>query len=542
MATDFRAIDPKNAVVAFNEAATAIEAGNEKAAVAAWERALDLDPGLVQAALNLITYSQRTSDLHRELSLWERVVGFDPFHTDHLVLQAAALRKAGDRGRAIENYRRAIAIYPYFKFWYHELASLLEETGADDAPVWRRKGDTLAADEAELCYEDGVGHAKASRWSSARSCFEAVLEDFPDNLDARLRLTEVLERCGTPEEVADAFEQALESTDAAKGLVLFRKAQWQLRTSDREGAIGTLERAINSVPIYGKAQRLRWVLQQERAAEHDDGRAHRAEPGPAAPAKDSGATANAVGPAAANGNGASGNGASGFDASAPAAQVRRKRQLLKPDEIGMERVDENWPRATIPRIEPPNRALPWRQQLHQILGQVLSLPAPGGAAPRVAIGVEPDADTAPILEEVLSEIRTAARTIRSDADRSHIFVFLTDRVAEDGSRPAARSGWLGQSGGLLDDVGDWRRGRAGFSLGGCLSAVNRASGPEGFNCLILLGFGRCHREHADPRTLLSNLRTHALCYLHPSYHYVDMRLALGDLAPNTLEIAFEAAA
>ncbi len=169
MSRDYLAKDPKGAVVAFNEAAQAMESGDEEGAVASWRRALELDPGLIQAALNLITYHQQQDDLRGELDLWDWVLGFDPFHTDHLILQAGALRKSGELNRAIENYLRAIAIYPYFKFWYQELATVYRKLGREqDGEIWDSRGAALDADTAELCYEDGVRHAKEKRWDSAR--------------------------------------------------------------------------------------------------------------------------------------------------------------------------------------------------------------------------------------------------------------------------------------------------------------------------------------------------------------------------------------
>ena len=495
MSEEYAPTDPKKAVLTFNKGATLMAEGDESGAVAAWHEALDLDPALVPAAFNLITYYQGTGDLKAELQLWELILAFDPFDTDNLVLQAAAFRKAGLYGEAIANYQRAIAIYPYFKFWYHELAQVYRDAGENgEASLWKGRGDSLDADVAEMCFEDGVKHAAKKRWTSARTCLEAVLDDFPANLDARLRLTEVLEHCGTPKEVEKQFETALDLTQAAKGLVHFRMGQFHLARNESDKAQGCFESALEEEPKYLKAARI--LIALRRGVPLDRGRPSEKSPG-AEPAP-------AENPAVA------------------------EQQLLQPDEIGMERID-TLPPTPVPEFRAPNPRLPWQQQLRQVLDQVLSIASPGGVEPRVALVVEASHELAPVVTHTLSDLVGIGRSLRADAERSHVF------VVECGEK--LRSGWLGKDQVFSGQPHQWERTNPGFSLQRCLEVIREGAANQGFNCVLLISFGRCHEEPVEAKRLIALSRLYSFCAIYPQYHYVDAKALLGEAAPNFMEIA-----
>ena len=494
MSEEYAPADPKKAILSFNQGANLMAEGDEQSAIASWHEALELDPALIPAAFNLITYYQGKNDLEAELRLWELVLAFDPFDTDNLVLQAAALRKAGQLALAVANYQRAIAIYPYFKFWYHELAQVYRDAGDEsEASLWKGRGDSLDADIAEMCYEDGVRHAEEKRWTSARTCFEAVLDDFPANLDARLRLTDVLEHCGTPKEVEKQFETALDLTQAAKGLVLFRMGQFHLARQEEERAMECFQQALHTEPKYRKAARVLQALKSGAPLE----------------------------PAAAN------QAPAVMATQPPRDPTGEQQAVLQPDEIGMERID-TLPPTPIPEFRTPNPRLPWQQQLRQVLDQVLSIASPGGVEPRVALVVEASHELAPVVTHTMSDLVGIGRSLRADAERSHVF------VVESGEK--MRSGWLGRDEVFGGQPHQWQRTNPGFSLQRCLEVVRTGSASQGFNCLILISFGRCQEEPVDAKRLIALSRIYSLCAIYPQYHYVDAKALLAEAAPNFMEI------
>jgi tetratricopeptide (TPR) repeat protein len=471
--------DRRGAVLAFNEGAAAMEAGDEEAAEEAWRRALQLDPSLAPAALNLATLYRNRDQLEAELEMWERIEAYDPFDTDHVVLHAAALRRAGRLREAVDQYKRAISIYPYYKFWYAELAAVYRELGQpEEAGLWEGRGSSLEADEAEICYEDGVRHAHDERWESARSCFVAVLEEFPANLDARLRLAHVLEQCAGADDVVGQLHRALELTDTAEGLVYFRLGTFYLGENDYEKALEAFRLAEQSVDSYLKASRA--ILETERRLA-----AHRA---------------------------------------------AEELPLLDPDLLGLEPIFDTGP----PTLTPPNPNLPWHQQLDGLLEQVLALRSPDGSAPRAAVITEPDIELAPIVQGSLALLTGAESPLVSANRAPAVFVVEGSR---DGQTDTTRSGWLGQAEAPPLKTGSWPLSRPGLALRDALLALRDRSGVEGFNCVILISFGRLKGGAVDLETPLAGVPMHCFCHLHPPYHYIDMRLAMSHLATNFIEIS-----
>ena len=502
-------VDTKAAILAFNAGAQAMERGDEAAAIAAWREALRIDDCLIPAALNLITYYQQLGNLKAQLELWEQVLAYDPFDTDHIVLQAAAFRRAGQARKAVDNYHRAIAIYPYFKFWYHELAGIYRELGeVEEAELWKGRGDSLGADEAEICYEDGVRHVGDERWPSARICFEAVLEEFPANLDARLRLARVLERAGTEDEVVDQYQQALKLTEAAKGLVHYRLGEYLFRRDRLDEAEAELLKASASVPVYKKADRAvletRWKRQ---LAAQGQGAAPESAPLVAA-----------------------------GSAAASTSSVAAELALLRPEEIGMEPIDGP-AGAPTPEFVVPNPRLPWQQQLRHVLDQVLSIAAPGGREPRISFLVEPDSELIDVVDYAVGEMRSLGRSLRTDNDQSHVFVVRSEPPHDAMSKPRAMSGWLGPNGAGLLDTGNWGRAQPGIPLASALSAVRAGAGEQGFNCLLIASFGRCVEMGDEIEELLRTTPLHSICFVHPRYHYLDMARAVSGSTPNFVDIA-----
>ncbi|TVQ96060.1 MAG: hypothetical protein EA398_16470 [Deltaproteobacteria bacterium] len=250
------------AIRAFNEGVVAAQADRMDEAIARWEAALQADPFLVPAARNLAIWCEEQQDWETAERHWNRLLDSDPFHTEALVRRAFTLRRLGRNDDAIACYERAIGVYPWFRFWYQELASLLEEAGRDgEAGTWRDRANKLDADEAEMAFEDGVRNLRQDNLPLAIACFEAILEEFPGNTEARLRLASAYERDGRASEAAEELDTALDLTDTARGVVLFRRALYRIRQGDLAGARDDLELALGDEPGFLRArQLLGWVV------------------------------------------------------------------------------------------------------------------------------------------------------------------------------------------------------------------------------------------------------------------------------------------
>lgn len=491
MSEGYRPVDAKGAVVAFNEGATAMENGDRLKAIQSWHQALELDATLIPAALNLLTHFQEEGNLAAEAGVWDILLDYDPFDTDHLVLQAAAYRKMQQYSRALENYHRAISIYPYFKFWYQELATIYGELGREEeVNLWHGRGQSLAADEAEVCFEDGVRHAKKERWESARSCFDAVLDEFPANLDARLRLAQVLEECGNTDDVIRQYEIALELTESARGLVYQRLGDFYARLGRLEHARSALQKAADSAPRFRKVDRTLLSVETKLGLFEETKTAESSEDDDV--------------------------------------------MILVPDEIEMELVQApTRPSFQLSPIERPNAQQPWPSQVTQLLERALAVASPGGSKPRVALIMEPDYELSQASTYVLRQLQTAERKLRFDGSESQIFFVLNQMAAQVAG--GVSIGWMGQTA-FSPTPDKWTRSRPGLALGAAIDAVRTNAGDSGFNCLFILGFGRCVPDARDAAELLRITPVHCVCYIHPTYHYADLRILIGHATSNFMEI------
>ena len=249
--------DVASAIQAYNEGVRAMREGDTDTAAARWKDAASTDPGMIPAMHNLVVYYEERDRTAEVIETYEAMLAYDPFDTDALIRLAAALRRAGRVEEAIARYEQAIAIYPYFRFWYDELATLHDSIGqTDEGETWRTRSQSLACDEAEMAFEDGVRQQRANNAELATAIFEAVLEELPANLDARLRLARCMAATGRDDDAIAQLDEAFELTDSAPALVLVHRAELHAAAGRNEPALHDLQAALDAVPNFGRAQRL----------------------------------------------------------------------------------------------------------------------------------------------------------------------------------------------------------------------------------------------------------------------------------------------
>jgi tetratricopeptide (TPR) repeat protein len=210
---------------------------------------------MLPAARNLVVYFETQGDAERVAELYQTILSFDPFDTTALIRQANAFRNLGNLDGATLNYERAIAVYPYYRFWYAEMAELLEQKHQTEAAaLWRERAETLGGDEAEMAFEDGITHLREGNFELASAIFEAVLEELPANLEARLHLARALARTGRDDEALEQYATALDLAEQTPALVLVQRARFYLARKRVDEARRDLSEALQHTPNYGRAK------------------------------------------------------------------------------------------------------------------------------------------------------------------------------------------------------------------------------------------------------------------------------------------------
>ena len=172
-----------------------------QAATRSLERALQLNPGYVEALLALASLSEQRGDFDRSRVLAERAHAhmgptqgaIDPTTRAKLANMQAelgdAFREAGELRDAVDAYRKALERCPHFHDVRYRLAIALRELGRPDAALTElRKVLRGNPRFLEAAVQRGVTLYSLGRTEEARAQLRDVLREDPERNDARMYL------------------------------------------------------------------------------------------------------------------------------------------------------------------------------------------------------------------------------------------------------------------------------------------------------------------------------------------------------------------
>ena len=146
---------------------------NPRAARLAFDRALELSPGLWEAVSGLTYLDLRAKDTATALKRVEAEIARQPTNPQFLMLLARAYTAAGDRAKEEEALRRSVAVDPGFTTGYSMLARL---------------------------------YVEQRRLDEARVEFQGIAERDPSNVTARTMVGILLSEQGKRDDAAKAYE------------------------------------------------------------------------------------------------------------------------------------------------------------------------------------------------------------------------------------------------------------------------------------------------------------------------------------------------
>lgn len=130
--------------------------GHEDEAMAAYEQALSMDPGLAAALTNLGNLHYR-QDRHEEaLVAYERACSLDPDQPEAHYNLANLLEEAGELDLAISEYRKVLQLSEDFRDAHFNLALTLEQVGGCNQAIlhWERYLELSGVEQTILDDED----------------------------------------------------------------------------------------------------------------------------------------------------------------------------------------------------------------------------------------------------------------------------------------------------------------------------------------------------------------------------------------------------
>ena len=253
------AFDPKNAVALNGMSALAIQAQRHDVAVELARRALASKHDFSEAHGHLAIALAAQGKNDEAIAAYARAIEIDPRLPTHHHNLALVLKQMGRRDEAIAAFRRAIEIDPLYAKAYSGLGTALKESGSptalEDAAAEYRRAISIKPDYAEGHYNLGVALAEQRKVDEAIECFRAALKLQPSFVEALNNLAaQCLLRPGEKEvnEAIECFEKSLSvrpnQMDAYIGLgaALMRKR-----------ALGAAQKTFNAAikinPQYAKA-------------------------------------------------------------------------------------------------------------------------------------------------------------------------------------------------------------------------------------------------------------------------------------------------
>jgi tetratricopeptide (TPR) repeat protein len=200
------------------------EAGRIQDAIAAHERALQLDPKLVRAHINLITLYGETGDYEKAEEHYQAAVKLNPdqfpdAYYDHGVL----LMKEGKLADAEAAFRKALEINPRYADAHNNLGFLLERQG---------------------------------KIAEAVEQYRAAAEEEPDFRRAHFNLGRILVAEGKYQEGIEQLRQTLTSTDENTPSYLYALGAAYGRSGDQQNALRYLHQAHEQAAAQGQTQLL----------------------------------------------------------------------------------------------------------------------------------------------------------------------------------------------------------------------------------------------------------------------------------------------
>lgn len=467
-----------SAIASYNEGVRFMQAGDPDAAAQAWTQAVAMDPGMSPAWRNLAIFHEERGNDSAVFEAYQRILEFDPFDTEALIRGASAARRQGDVAVAISNYERAISVYPYFRFWYDELAALCDQAGrTDEGEKWRTKAREHSESEVEMAFEDGVRKVRGGNLELGIAIFEAVIEEQPHNIDARLRIAGALHSLGRTADAVLHYNEALAETEAATPLVLFHRARLLIEVDRSSDATTDLQSALELEPKFGRARRL---LQR-------------------------------------------------IGGVPPGKPQAKDLSDMRGDEVN---------RASTPSVAPhlgaPDPDRPWLEQVRYLVKQAAAYQSRTGKLGRVAVLFEAAAQLIPVARSVLQFAESADAGL-TDGGHSRVYFIEGEARAGAGTHGVTAEGWLNE-GYQEPDYGRWSPESLGIPVDRMLEAAQLAVGSDGFNLVLIVSTGKVRSDQGSTTQFARSLATYQVALLLPAEPAGNLEGTLAGSVPNFVVI------
>ena len=225
-----------------------------------WQDAVRQGPTMYRAQTNLGKALQESGDAAGAMAAYRRALAIDPGPGDAYNNIGTLLHLGGDASAAIGWYRQALARYPDYEEIHQNLADAWAELGQLDSAA-AEYGRAVAIDDRNGSIWSNYGQTlyQAGRWAEAESAWQRAAVLLPQRAEPRNNLGNLYSRQGQLDRAIECYRQALDCQADDRVSIWVNLADTYRQNGDLQQAATAVEQALALAPEHPGA-----LLQQGR--------------------------------------------------------------------------------------------------------------------------------------------------------------------------------------------------------------------------------------------------------------------------------------
>ena len=243
---------PHNPRPYYNLGAILQERGQADAAIANYRKALERNPGFVEAHNNLGAALMGRGEIDAAVAHYEKALELKPGYAEAHNNLGLALAARGRFDAAVAHYEKALELKPGYAEAHNNLGLALAARGRLDAAVAQyEEALAIKPDYGDAYYNLGVALAKLDRMDAAVASYRKAVEFEPDSANAQSNLGNALAARGQADAAIACYQRALaikpDHVDALNSLGLALAGLGRL-----DAAIAQYRKALAIKPDYAE--------------------------------------------------------------------------------------------------------------------------------------------------------------------------------------------------------------------------------------------------------------------------------------------------
>ncbi|MBI2861564.1 MAG: tetratricopeptide repeat protein [Chloroflexi bacterium] len=177
--------DTRNMLASYNLGLVDLLQGDWRAAEAAWQEVIGLDPSFAMAHFQLARLYERRGEKQEAAAHWRAARA-----TPYLMAEGVRFSDVGDFERALEAFQTAVMADPIYAKGYEAVGGISQRLGrvAEAEAAYWAAVDLYAPDNPRYYLAMGYAYSVQERWDDAISAFERAIALDPSNYEAYFRI------------------------------------------------------------------------------------------------------------------------------------------------------------------------------------------------------------------------------------------------------------------------------------------------------------------------------------------------------------------